>query len=35
VHDWLKVGRLSAILADVAAYLEIDKAALADDLFGR
>jgi hypothetical protein len=32
-HDALKVGTLSAILADAAAYLEIDRAALVQDLF--
>ena len=32
-HDTLKVGTLSAILADMAAYLEIDRAALIKDLF--
>jgi predicted RNA binding protein YcfA (HicA-like mRNA interferase family) len=32
-HDALKVGTLSAILADVAAYLEFDRAALIEDLF--
>jgi predicted RNA binding protein YcfA (HicA-like mRNA interferase family) len=31
-HDALKVGTLSAILADVAAYLEIDRAALVQNL---
>jgi predicted RNA binding protein YcfA (HicA-like mRNA interferase family) len=35
VHDPLKVGTLSGILGDVAAYLEMDRAALADDLFAR
>jgi predicted RNA binding protein YcfA (HicA-like mRNA interferase family) len=34
-HDALKVGTLSAILADVAAYLEIDRATLIEDLFSR
>ena len=32
-HDALKVGTLSALLADIAAYLEIDRAALGQDLF--
>ena len=32
-HDALRVGTLSAILADVAAYLEIDRADLVRDLF--
>jgi predicted RNA binding protein YcfA (HicA-like mRNA interferase family) len=32
-HDALKVGTLSAILADVAAYLEIDRAAFVQNLF--
>jgi hypothetical protein len=34
-HDALKVRTLGAILADVAAYLEIDRAALIEDLFSR
>jgi len=34
-HDPLKVGTLSAILSDVAAHLEMDRAALADALFDR
>lgn len=29
------MGTLSAILADVAAYLEMDRQALAEELFGR
>ena len=32
-HGTLKVGTLSAILSDVAAYLEIDRAALLESLF--
>jgi predicted RNA binding protein YcfA (HicA-like mRNA interferase family) len=32
-HDSLRIGTLSAILADVAAYLEINRTALAEDLF--
>ena len=32
-HSTLKVGTLSAILADVAAYLEVDRATLAEELF--
>ena len=32
-HDSLKVGTLSAILADVASYLEIDRATLSENLF--
>ena len=32
-HDYLKVGTLSSILADVAGYLEIDKAELIERLF--
>ena len=31
----LRVGTLSAILADVAAYLEMTRERLAEDLFGR
>jgi predicted RNA binding protein YcfA (HicA-like mRNA interferase family) len=34
-HDALKVGTLGAILADVAAYLDIDRAALIADLFSQ
>ncbi len=34
-HDALKVGTLSAILADVAAYLDTDRAALIVELFSR
>ena len=34
-HDSLKVGTLSAILADVAAYVEVDRAWLIEDLFSR
>jgi hypothetical protein len=33
-HQWLRVGTLGAILADVAAYLEISRSELADRLFG-
>jgi predicted RNA binding protein YcfA (HicA-like mRNA interferase family) len=32
-HDALKVGTLSAILTDVAAYLKIERAALVEQLF--
>jgi predicted RNA binding protein YcfA (HicA-like mRNA interferase family) len=32
-HESLKVGTLSAILADVASYLEIDRATLSENLF--
>jgi len=32
-HKPLKVGMLSAILRDVAAYLEIDRTRLAEELF--
>ena len=32
-HDALKVGTLSAILADVAVYLEVDRAAFIQDMF--
>lgn len=32
-HDALKVGTLSAILGDVAAYLEVDRADLVQNLF--
>jgi predicted RNA binding protein YcfA (HicA-like mRNA interferase family) len=35
VHSALKVGTLSSILNDVAAYLERDRTALAEELFGR
>jgi predicted RNA binding protein YcfA (HicA-like mRNA interferase family) len=34
-HAALQVGTLSAILSDVAAYLETSRAKLAEDLFGR
>ena len=34
-HDLLKIGTLAAILADVAAYLELDRTDLTDQLFGR
>ena len=34
-HKSLKVGTLAAILGEVAAYLEMDKADLAESLFGR
>jgi predicted RNA binding protein YcfA (HicA-like mRNA interferase family) len=32
-HDALKVGTLSAILGEVASYLEIDRSTLAKSLF--
>lgn len=34
-HRQLTVGTLSAILADVASYLEIHREKLGEDLFGR
>ena len=34
-HKQLRVGTLSAILMDVAAYLEMDRSALVEQLFGR
>jgi len=34
-HGALKVGTLATVLADVARYLELDRQALADELFGR
>ena len=34
-HKLLKVGTLSAILSDVAGYLETDKRDLVSELFGR
>jgi predicted RNA binding protein YcfA (HicA-like mRNA interferase family) len=34
-HDSLKVGTLSAILNDLAVYLELERGFLADDLFSR
>ena len=34
-HKALTVGTLNAILTDVAAYLEMDRAELSDKLFGR
>ena len=33
-HHALKIGTLSATLHDVAAYLEMDRTALAAELFG-
>ena len=34
-HKALSVGTLNAILTDVAAYLEMDRAELSEALFGR
>jgi predicted RNA binding protein YcfA (HicA-like mRNA interferase family) len=34
-HEPLRVGTLSAILADVASYLETSRSQLAEELFGR
>jgi predicted RNA binding protein YcfA (HicA-like mRNA interferase family) len=34
-HEPLRVGTLSAILADVASYLETSRSELVADLFGR
>ena len=34
-HKTLNVGTLNAILTDVAAYLEMDRAELSDKLFGQ
>jgi hypothetical protein len=34
-HQPLRVGTLSSILTDAAAYLEISRSELADALFGR
>lgn len=34
LHTSLKVGTLAGILGDVAAYLEIDRETLAEELFG-
>ena len=33
-HKQLKVGTLNAILMDIAAYLEIDRGKLLEELFG-
>jgi predicted RNA binding protein YcfA (HicA-like mRNA interferase family) len=33
-HESLKVGTLSGILSELAAYLEISKESLAEELFG-
>lgn len=33
-HRELKAGTLNAILGDVATYLEMERAALAEELFG-
>lgn len=35
LHDPLKVGTLNALLAEVAAYLKIDKKRLLETLFGK
>ncbi|HLE80786.1 MAG TPA: type II toxin-antitoxin system HicA family toxin [Dehalococcoidia bacterium] len=35
LHKDLRVGTLSAILTDVAAYLELDREVLSEELFGR
>jgi predicted RNA binding protein YcfA (HicA-like mRNA interferase family) len=32
-HNPLKIGTLSAVLAEVASYLEMDRSALANELF--
>ena len=32
-HNSLKVGTLSAVLTDIASYLEMDRAVLANELF--
>ena len=34
-HQPLRVGTLSAILADVASYLETSRSQLTEELFGR
>jgi predicted RNA binding protein YcfA (HicA-like mRNA interferase family) len=34
-HDRLRVGTLSGILSDVASYLEMERTALLEELFGR
>ena len=34
-HRSLRVGTLSGVLADVASYLDLDKEALAAELFGK
>lgn len=34
-HSSLKVGTLSAILRDLAEYLDLDRERLAEELFGR
>jgi len=34
-HAALRVGTLNGILSEIAAYLEIDKEQLAEQLFGR
>lgn len=34
-HSPLKLGTLSAVLRDVAKYLELDRDSLAGELFGR
>ena len=35
MHKALRIGTLSGILGDVAAYLEISKGELMEELFGR
>ena len=34
-HNPLKVGTLNAILRDIVSYLDVDRSALTEDLFGR
>lgn len=34
-HESLRVGTLSAILSDVAAYLDIERAQMEQELFGK
>ena len=34
-HKQLRVGTLSAILAEIVSYLEIERDALAEELFGK
>jgi hypothetical protein len=34
-HRYLRVGTLNAILGDVASYLEMERAKLVQELFGR
>jgi len=34
-HKYLRLGTLSAILTDIASYLEMERSGLEEELFGR